>query len=103
MSPPTQVTQKIPKPTIINPEDVKLEDWLDEVVIVDRKQLKFDLTCTLGQSRFIDDKLVQNIREDLIRAPPSHDYYHETMVYRHGVSYLSPFNISPAIGPLSEF
>ena len=46
--PPTQVTQKIPKPTIINLEDVKLEDWLDEVVIVDRKQLMFDLTCTLG-------------------------------------------------------
>ena len=70
---------------------------------MDRKQLNFDLTCTLGQSRFIDDKLVQNIREDLIRAPSPHDYYHETMVYRHGLSNLSLFNITPAIGPLSEY
>ena len=54
MSPTTQVTQKIPKPTIFHPEDVKLEDWLDDVVIVDRKQLKFDLTCTLGQSRNLE-------------------------------------------------
>ena len=103
VSPTTQVTQKIPKPIIYHPEDVKLEDWLDDVMIVDRKQLKFDLTCTLGQSRYIDDKLVQNIREDVMRAPPPHDYYHETMVYRHGVSNLSLCNIMPALGPLSEF
>ena len=44
------------------PEDVRLNDWLEDVVVVERRNLKYDLDCWLGQSRTIFKPSVVDIR-----------------------------------------